>query len=271
VHETRWVDLSTPSRPNFWYPPELPDDKDTTLVLAGDVWTGTAFIEYCGFSWIAEMSKQFKQVLIVLGNHDYWPCNHALTIKNGGDTCNAMLQDMCLFNVHVLDMGTFEAEGVLFVGATLWTDMKNSDPLVMMNMQNFMAYDGKCAYETGPNGKWSRFTSEKWVNTHMKHRDYIKHIVEQNRDKKIVVITHHFPLTHLGDPDYNGDPVNWYYSSDMSGFILDNGHIALWCYGHTHYHRDEMFSTTRFLNNCVGYAVQHFEQRGLVKHEVIEV
>src|ERR1035437_1024565 len=82
----------------FWYPPELPDDKDTTLILAGDLWMGTKFIEWAGLCWIGIVAKRFKEVLIVLGNHDYWPMGD-LTITKGGDKCNAMLQDYGLLNV----------------------------------------------------------------------------------------------------------------------------------------------------------------------------
>lgn len=275
MHKTRFIGGTEshrdPIRPAFWYPPALPDDKETTLILAGDLWIGTAFIEYCGFSWIREVACQFKQVIIVLGNHDYWPGNNSITIKAGAKKCREMLLQRHIYNVHILDADTFEDEGILFVGATLWTDMNKSDPLTMMSLNTYMAYDGKCAYETGPGGAWSRFTAEKWVSTHHKHLDYIKHVVEQNRDKQIVVITHHIPLTNLSDPSFSKGLSDGYYSSDLSGFILDNEHISHWFYGHTHFHRDEMFGNTRLINNCVGYTSQHFEQEGLVKHEVIKL
>jgi predicted phosphohydrolase len=254
----------------FWYPPELPDDLDTTLILAGDLWIGTRFIEWAGFSWIGTVANRFKQVIVVLGNHDYWPMGD-LTVTKGGDKCNALLADMHIDNVIVLDCDTFMIEDVMFVGATLWTDMNNGDPLAMYNMTQFMTYDGKCKYITGANGEYEKFSSFKWVQTHTKHRDYIKYVVEQNRDKKIIVITHHLPLASLGDPRYIGDNSNCYYSSDLSNLILDNPHIVLWCYGHTHHQKDTMMVSTRLINNCVGYAGEQYERQGLVKHKVIEI
>lgn len=208
--------------------------------------------------------------MIVLGNHDYWPTNNKLTIFDGGDKCNAMLQDMCLFNVKVLDMDTHIDGEFLFVGATLWTDMNKSEPLAMYDMSRFMAYDGKIAFDTGEN-YISRFSSEKWVKTHLKHRDYLKIVFDQNKDKKIVVITHHIPLMTLGDERYVGDQSNAYYMSDLSDLILDNPHIKLWIYGHTHNQRDTMLGDTRLINNCVGYQGEHMEQQGLVVHETIEL
>lgn len=131
----------------MWYPPELPDDKDTILILAGDIWIGTKFIWNGTDSWISNIAPNFKQVLIVLGNHDYWAIQGGnLTIKDGAKKCNILLEQMCLFNVKVLDCDTFADGDYLFVGCTLWTDMDKEGPLAMYNMSRFMAYDGRIRY-----------------------------------------------------------------------------------------------------------------------------
>ena len=255
----------------MWYPPKMPDDAETTLILAGDVWVGTHFIMDGSDSWIGNLAQWFKRVIVVLGNHDYWPTNKYLSIKDGAKRCNDMLFDMGIMNVKVLDCDVIDDGDVLFVGCTLWTDMNKHEPLAMYNMPQYMAYDGKIAFETGPNGAWSRFTSERWCQTHMKHRDYLKIIFDQNKDKKIVVITHHLPLTFLGDPAFNGHHANCYYGSDLSDLILDNPHVKMWFYGHTHHQKETLFGETLLVNNCVGYRGQAMEQRGLVKHKVFEV
>lgn len=281
-HQTRLIDPLNPldpkARPSpMWYPPVLPDDKETTLILAGDLWTGTNFIEYFGYSWISDVAQQFKQVLIVLGNHDFWPVNHSLSILGGAKKCNTMLLDRGILNVKVLDMDTYSDGDVLFVGATLWTDIDKADPLAMHNMSNFMRYDGKIAFSTGPNGAWERFTSEKWVQLHYKHRDYINLVARQNPDKKIVVITHHLPLMCIGDPRYQGSTANSYYMSDLSKLILDNENITHWFCGHSHVTNDLMFPPYAENNGCriymnpVGYVSEHREQEGMVKHQVIEI
>lgn len=254
----------------FWYPPELPDDKDTILILAGDIWIGTRFIEWAGFSWISTVSKRFKEVLIVLGNHCYWPMGD-LTITKGGYKCNAMLQDFGFHNVTVLDCDTIERDGIIIIGATLWTDMDRGDPHAMMLMPNFMSYDGECAYSTGLNGVYEKFSSYRWVNTHQKHKDYIKLVCENYRDKQIVVITHHLPLTFVGSPRYSDDGSNCYYSSDLSDLILDNPNIIYWFHGHSHHQHETKFGETMIINNCVGYQGEHLEQQGLVQHKVIEI
>jgi predicted phosphohydrolase len=248
----------------------MPDDAETTLILAGDIWNGTNFIIHGEDSWIANVAQHFKQVLIVLGNHDYWINDKYITIKDGARTCNNLLAHLGIMNVKVLDCDIFEDGDVMFVGCTLWTDMNKGEPLAMFNMPRFMIDDGKSVYDEGPNGAWSRFTSEKWVETHKKHRDYLKIILEQNRHKKIVVITHHIPLTFLHDPAYKDHHANCYYASDLSDLILDSN-IKLWFYGHTHYQNETLFGETLLVNNCVGYRGQQMQARGLVKHKAFEL
>ena len=274
----------------LWYPPVLPDDAETILILAGDLWIGTRFIEWEDIShettllkpedlrpsevergtWIEKVACRFKQVLIVLGNHDYWPINHgSLTIRRGGEKCNELLADRGLHNVKVLDCDTYVDGDFLFIGCTLWTDMNKRAPLSMMNMNRVMAYDGKIAYETGPNGQWDKFTSGRWVHTHSKHREYIRLVAKQNPDKTVVVITHHLPMFSLCDPRYKGDSSNCYYASDLSDLIMDNPNIKNWFYGHTHYQDTAVFGECVLINNCIGYSGEMNEARGLVKHETL--
>ena len=271
LHQTRVYD---PDKADdfdpFWYPPIMPDDKDTILILAGDLWTSTKWIEYAGYSWIGNVAPRFKQVLVVNGNHDFWNTNHAITIMNGADKCNAMLQDFGYDNVLVLDMTTWEHEDYIFVGATLWTDMFKGSPSAKMNLRNVMAQDGNIAYDI-QDKFFDRFTADKWCDIHKKHRQYIEHVARNNQDKKIFVITHHLPLEHVGDPNYKGDAANAYYSSDLSDVILDNTNITHWVHGHSHYQHETQFEHCLVINNALGYQGEHSEQTGAVKHKVFEI
>ncbi len=270
-NQTRLYDPANPFKMSslFWYPPELPDDKETTLILAGDLWIGHKWIEWAGYSWIKDVSERFERVIVIAGNHDYWP-EGKCSIMNWADKGRMYLQDMNLLNVHILDASSLAVDDYIFVGATLWTDMFKCSPFAMMNLNKIMAYDGKINYEFVGDYR-TIFTSQKWVELHYKHKRYIEIVAKNNPDKKIIVITHHVPLTTLIDPSYQGDESNAYYVSDLSDLILDNDNIKMWCYGHTHYQHDGMFGTCRLVNNAVGYSGEHFEQQNRVKHEVIEL
>ena len=253
-----------------WYPPPLLDDRETILILAGDLWEGLKWIKHGESSWISQVAPRFKQVLVVLGNHDYWP-HGGLTITDGAAECNNLLADMGLSNVLVLDSSTWEYENTIFIGATLWTDLNEADPLTMHNMNRVMRYDGEIAYQTGPNGQWTRFIDSRWLQTHKKHKGFIERVSRENIDKTIVVITHHVPLTVLNDPRHSGTYEDGYYSSNLEDLILDNTNIKYWFYGHTHYQNRFELDECTLVNNCVGYRTENCEYFNQVDHGVIEI
>jgi hypothetical protein len=194
-----------------------------------------------------------------------------ISIIDGAKKLNEKIQYLGIQNAKVLDADTFEHENTVFVGATLWTDMDKGDPWVMYQMPNIMVPDSKIGYWHGENGAWERFTSNRWVETHKKHRDYIRLVASQNKDKDIVVITHHLPLTMMNDPNFEGSKSNFYYYSDLSDLILDNENVKLWCAGHSHVNNDFMFEQCRMYMNPVGYYSEHREQEELVKHELLTI
>ncbi len=249
----------------FWTPPHLDTDKDTVLILSGDIWEGIKPVLWGHFSYLKELSYRFKYILVVPGNHDYW----GESIKSLVPKANNLLKDMNVQNVKYMDKDCFKVDDVLFVGTTLWTDMNKMNPLAMFDMPRIMRPDSKIIYQTFET-YIDRFTSQKWVQEHYDAVDYIKMMCELNRDSKIVVITHHAPLNMLTDPAYEGDLSNAYYSSDLSNLILDNENIILWTYGHIHYQRDVKFEHCRIVNNCVGY-LDELGVNERVKHEVIEI
>jgi len=262
---------------DVWYPPFRADDKETTLLLCGDLWVGANFISNNdGVSWIQALSRRFKQVLVVLGNHDYWSCKDYLTIVGGGKKCNERLAQLGITNVKVLDCDVHQDGDVLFVGCTLWTDLNKEDPLTVFNLQTFMKEADMTAVFDEDDKAWSRYSPDKWLRTHYRHRQYLKMIIEQNRDKKIVVMTHHVPAYELNDPHFASRVGPWasrngYYLSDLTDLIMDNPHVKYWFYGHVHYQNVMQIGETTCINNCVGYMGQFFEKQKKVNHITLEI
>ncbi len=250
----------------FWTPPHLDTDKDTVLILAGDIWEGIKPVLWGDFSYLGSIASRFKYILCIPGNHDYWD----ESVKTLVSKANRMLQEQGINNVKYMDRDCIQIDDVLFVGCTLWTDMNKCDPFAVFDMPRIMRPDSKIIHQFHEQYV-DRLTSQKWIEEHYNSVDYIKLMCELNRDKKIVVITHHAPLNHLIDPYYEGDMSNAYYTSDLSDLILDNENIKLWAYGHIHYQRDLMFDHCRIINNCVGYRSQKFDEYERVKHECIEI
>ena len=104
------------------------------------------------------------------------------------------------------------------------------------------------------NGENQKLTPQFVYDEHLKSIDYIKHVIENNQDRKYIIVGHHAPSKLSVKPRYHGDHLtNGAYSSDLSEFILDHPQIKLWTHGHTHDVFDYMIGETRVLCNPRGY------------------
>lgn len=78
------------------------------VVLAGDI-----HLKHHGINWVKEHFD--VPVIYVPGNHEYFGCE----ILSNNKKMKSLAKNS---NVHVLINDSVEIDGVLFVGATLWTD-----------------------------------------------------------------------------------------------------------------------------------------------------
>ena len=196
-------------------------------------------------SFLGACARNFKQTIYVAGNHEFY---HGKFFR-GIETLRA---ECARFdNIHFLEMDTVEIEDVLFVGGTLWTDMNKGDPLTLHTCQDMMNdYRVIVNDEKG----FTRLRPAQTLERHRKTLNYIKLVLEQNPQKKIVVVGHHCPSKVSTKPGYEDDDlINGAYSSDLSEFILDHPQIKVWTHGHTHHEFDYMIGSTRILCNPRGY------------------
>ena len=189
---------------------------------------------------------KYKKVFYVLGNHEHY--------RGRLDKTRDMLEQIMPANVTILEDEVVEYEGVMFMGATLWTDMNKGDPITVHSMKSFMNdyiviqnfYPAKSLYH--------KLTPEHTVAIHRKTKQYFKTVLEMNRDKPFVVITHMAPSYMSINEKYKHETTsNGAYASDMSEFILDNENIKVWCHGHMHDPVNYYIGTTRIISNPRGY------------------
>ena len=113
----------------------------------------------------------------------------------------------------------------------------------------------------------------KPADTYERHKqtvDYFKLILDQNKDKKCVVVGHHTPSHQSCHEMYKGDYImNGGYHSELSEMILDRPQIKLWTHGHTHHCFDYMIGETRVVCNPRGYA--NHEDTGWDPNMIVEV
>lgn len=259
------IDIKNPSIDHVWTPVEQPYDEETVLILAGDIWNGTRPIMFANKSWMARLSKRFKAVVVVFGNHDYWDDNV--------DTLSAiwrkMLADLSLTNVHVLELadgiehGTVVIDDVVILGSTMWTDMDRGNPMVQSKFNFEKGFDGKSLWNDQNfirTGKYHRFTSSHWLRLHREARSNFRAALDgfallpDMASLPVLSIFHHAPCM-ISTQKRENDPLSCFlYGSDLSNLILDYPNIKQVIHGHTHDAFDYMMGDARIRCNPRGYA-----------------
>lgn len=185
---------------------------------------------------------KFKDVFYIAGNHSHWW--HKIP---------GISEDMPESIDLTFDYFEKEVPGDwLFLGCTMWTPIKkgsNAEWRVGRLMNDYRNIPGKFH----PEDSSKQFEIQS---------TWLKSKIAANKDKKIVVFTHHQPFPECIKDDYkHNDP----WSSDnvaeayavMDG-ALDNinelGNIKVWCCGHTHQPFDEVVHGVRVVRNPIGYS-----------------
>ena len=215
--------------------------------------------------FLKRVSFQFPHVIYIAGNHEFYGGYWSKSLEQLRMACG--VHD----NIYFLERDTKIIDDVVFVGGTLWTDMNKFDPLTLHAVRDMMS-DYRAI-----NNDAKGFIKLKPADTcerHRQTRDYIKQIVSDNKDKKIVVVGHHTPSFQSCHEQYSNDYImNGAYHSDLSNIMLDNPQIKLWTHGHTHHCFDYVIGETRVVCNPRGYhqASGWSEDTGWDPEKVVEV
>ena len=195
------------------------------------------------FKWECE---KYDQVFMVMGNHEHYHSRFDKTYDE--------LKSILPKNVTLLENEVVDYKGVMFMGATLWTDLNKCDSLTAFHLKQYMN-DYRVIQNYYPAKQlYHKLTPEHTAATHFKTKQYFRTVLEMNRDKPFVVITHHGPSYASINEKYKADRLmNGGYVSDLSELILDFPNIKTWVHGHMHDPVDYMIGTTRVLSNPRGY------------------
>lgn len=229
---------------------DLPDAD--VLLLAGDICVIKHLtVEYMfdrqgqeTAQFFMDVSAKYKRVIWIPGNHEFY--GGAI-----GDQSTKIVMEFFakyfITNIEYTPCGTFELGDLTIVAATLWTDFRCGNQLVM----NIIQY-GLSDYEEIMIDGDRYITPYDIYDIHKSHLQYIEEMIS-NKDK-VIVMTHHAPnlLSTAGlyipsDLDYA------FCCTDVDDMILDNPQIKYWIHGHTHHNSDYMIGDTNVLSNCRGY------------------
>jgi len=260
-HRTRILDRSKPpirdAMDLVWYPVSLSDDLDTTFIIAGDIWLEGRFAtrkNADGDTWIMVMSRRFKYIVLVLGNHDYWSRN----VLYEADKVKEYFKEQGLTNVFLLEKDAVVLDQVKFIGGTLWTDYHRHDPMVMYAAPRLLKDYDYIRY-----GKsYRRIRVTDLYEIHQNTKSFIfEHAKRDYPEQKIVVVTHMAPSFNSVAPHYRQAhwlQMNFLYYTDMETRIMADGQeIDLWFHGHMHHSIDYMIGNVKVILNARGYATEN--------------
>ena len=212
--------------PEVWEPKPLSSDSATTLIIAGDIWHADK--SHFTAEWLNKLSTRFKNIVVVLGNHDYWGSAYWQREPY-------LLQSQVASNVHVLEKQFVDIEGVRIGGCTLWTDIDKENPLKIINSRQ---YTNDFRYIQGMRTKhWITEYKEclNWINTYPVD----------------ILITHYVPSTKFCHPRYKGGAASCMFNSNTTEEVVKLPEV--WLFGHTHDSYTEEYLGTKFICNPRGY------------------
>jgi Icc-related predicted phosphoesterase len=204
--------------------------------------------------FLAEEMPKYRKVIYVMGNHEHY--------NNSYDDTPDRLRRELPDNVYFLEQEGVQIDDVWFFGATFWTDMNRGNPTSMQVIKQSMSdfrvikfgHGIKMDSLYGDSYYTNSFTPAYAASVFKDTVNKLRVFLDEHKDDKVVVVSHHAPSSLSIDPVYKDDHhMNGAYYSDLSELILDNPQIKTWVHGHMHNQSDYMIGDTRVVTNPRGY------------------
>mgnify|MGYP002515587387 CR=1 FL=1 len=228
--------------------------KGDILLIGGD----SAYldsIEYVRHPFWQWASEHYKEVIVALGNHEFYNHYDVATLPDG-------FVGEILPNVHYYYNAVVHIQDVDIIVSTLWGHIEP---------QNIYATEHGVSdfYHILYNGH--RLTAEEFSREHERCLKFIKEAVVHSQAQTKIVLTHHVPTMLATAPEFAGSPINGAFSVELSDYIAQSG-IDYWIYGHSHRNINCQIGSTQIISNQLGYVFQGEHLRnGFDNGKIIEL
>ena len=217
------------------------------LLIAGD----SAYLDlpdsdsdtYGSYSFWDWASRHYQQVIVCLGNHDFYAHYDLSTMPD--NYCRQIRHNVHAYYNSVVSIGDID-----IIISTLWSKIEPCDAfLTEHNVSDF--------YRIKYNGH--RLTAEDFNREHARCLQFIQQAVVESKAKTKIVLTHHVPTHLCTAQEFCGSTISGAFTVELGEYIVDSG-IDYWIYGHSHRNIDAQISGTRILSNQLGY-ISHGEHQ----------
>jgi Icc-related predicted phosphoesterase len=191
------------------------------------------------------VSMEFDTVLYVMGNHEPY--------SGQWDRTEQILRDELVAypNIHLLEQSRQVIGDVVFLGATLWTDLNNCDPITMHAVRDLMS-DYQAITEI-VEGRYRKLRPETTVKENRATVQWLNYMLASDQ-RKTVFLGHHTPSRRSIHPRYATQTLmNGAFCNELDGMIEQHDHLVLWTHGHVHNAWDYQIGNTRVVCNPYGY------------------
>ena len=197
------------------------------LILGGDILCARHFktdgpLHKVYDDFLQKCVKNFDEVLYVAGNHCFYGYNYEGTWK--------VLKEHLPPSIHLLENDYVKIKGWTFLGCTLWTDFRKENPLEMMETSRYLN-DYK-TIRIGPN--YRKLNPDDTLGFHKKSKQFLIEKLEQFKNDKVWIASHHSPSYQSISPKYKMETTNGSFCSDLDDLILNHPQIKYFSHGHTH-------------------------------------
>lgn len=216
------------------------------LILGGDILCARHFktngkLHQVYKDFLQRCVKNFNEVLYIQGNHESYSSHY--------DSTWNVLKEHLPPSIHLLENDFVKIKDWVFLGATLWTDFRKENPLEMMEASRFLN-DYK-TIRIGSN--YRKLNPDDTLGFHKKSKQFLIEKLDQFKNDKVWILTHHAPSYQSIHPKYRTETINGSYASDLDDLILSNPQIKYWSHGHMHESFDYMIGDCRVVCNPRGY------------------
>jgi len=229
--------------------PRTSHDKETVLVLAGDI--GVVYRRDELQKFLRSAAKQFRSVIYVLGNHEFyrgvWP-----------DAMAALRNWALPDNVHVLERQWVRIDDIIFVGATLWTDFEGNDAQAMQAAECTLNDYHYIRVGAGDESEHCRLRPQMLLEDHSQSIVWLDATLSEfrRRGERCVLVTHHGISQASIHDSYRDSAVNGSFVSDCAA-LVERTRPELAIHGHVHNSFDYQIgngaNSTRVVVNPRGY------------------
>ncbi len=222
----------------------LPKQPSDTLIIGGDI----GHYNMQNYLFMSELAKNYKRILLVFGNHDYYLDSSRQVKKYKRSSINRVqeMKEMYkeLENVFVLEGNVIDVDGVKIGGLGMWYDFSYGQ-----KEQN-LSYDS--VYQL-----WWKNSNDRKKIRGMSHPlelfqssyQHLEHVIN-NSDVIVSHVGSDWRLYKSVEEDFT-EHYNYYFFDGSPFYKSLEG--KTWLFGHVHYDLDQIEHGCRFISHAIGY------------------